>query len=195
MGVKRFIGIGSLAEREVLEYHTSNNSLPSLGSTYGVCKILTHMMSKIHCLNVKMEYTWCTLANVYGPNDSTLNFINYTINLIDSNERARFTEGQQMYDFIFIEDLVAALKLIIENPGKYDEYYVGSGKPLKLRKYIEIIASIVKPTKPLYFGEIPYNNAYLSPSDFDISALSDLGFTPKYSFEEGIKLCIYDVKK
>ncbi len=187
MNVKRFIGIGTLAEKEVSEYYLQDLSVPSRSSLYGVCKLFAHMLSKYVCETIDMRYTWCTIANVYGPEDKSSNFINYAIKEMSISGKASFTKGDQLYDFVYIDDVVDALIGVISTNTNHSEYYIGSGSPRSLRDYINEIREQVNPNKEIQYGEIDYKNVYLERKDFDVSALNDIGINPKISFEIGLK--------
>ena len=186
MNVKRFIGIGTIAEKEVINYHPYNHSVPRLNSMYGVCKLHAHFLSKMYCNELGIQYTWCTLANVYGPGDTTENFIKKAMSIINSDSRASFTEGKQLYDFIYIDDLIDALSLVIDFNKSESELYIGSGDPRPLFEYIEVIRDAINPSKSLYLGDIPYNNAFLKHQDYCIDDIVNLGFSPQTTFEEGL---------
>jgi len=185
--IKRFIGIGTIAEKEVSKYHTMDGSRPSAGTTYGVCKLMAHMMSNIFCNKNDIKFVWCTLANVYGPGDTTNNFISTAIESIKSTNQSNFTLGNQLYDFVHVEDIIQALKLVIQNDDDTSEYYIGSGNPQKLKEYVIKIREKMGSAKELNFGVIPYNNCYLEKNDFDIGAVRKIGYTPLIDFDVGIK--------
>ncbi len=188
MGVKRFIGIGTLAEKEVSQYYLQDNSTPSISTLYGVCKLMAHMISKHQCIGTKIQHTWCSIANVYGPEDPTNNFVNTAMRLISSDSRASFTKGNQLYDLIYIDDLIVALGLVIESGDVHSEYYIGSGNPRPLREYIDNIRSIINPSKNIHLGDIPFTNVYLASEDFDISNIMSIGFKPQMPFVNGLKM-------
>ena len=67
-------------------------------------------------------------------------------------------------------------------------YWVCSGKPRKLIKYVERITKLYPPTKPIKVGKLPYNDMKLPIETFDIEALiKDTGFTPKTKFDDSVK--------
>ena len=58
-----------------------------------------------------------------------------------------------------------------------------------MKDYIEILRDIVNPTMNLDFGSIPYSDNQVMYLCADIEDLKkDTGWTPKISFEEGIRL-------
>ncbi len=184
--LKKFISTGTLAEYDILNAYRIDGMKLSPQSRYAASKLSTHLFSKITCNQLGIDYIWCTLANVYGPGDRTSNIVNYSINIFKNNLRASFTEGKQLYDLINISDLTSALLLIIEKGIPDVEYYIGSGNPQPLRKYIETIRDMVNPQSPIYFGEVPFNGQSLSEKDYNIDRIKELGFVPKIDFESGL---------
>ncbi len=195
MGVKRFVGIGSLAEYDVLKYNLMDNSTPNKSSMYGICKLSLHMLSKVLCISKKIEYIWCTLANVYGGGDPTFNIVNYSIDSILSNEPSNFTNGIQLYDLIYIDDAINGIYLSSIKGVNGCEYYIGSGNPRPLKEYLEIIHNVVNPSKTIVYGTIPFNGVCLDKQQFDISKIKEIGYVSTYNFENGLKITLANRKK
>ena len=88
MGVMRFVGVGTLAEKEVCNYSPNDGATPNLTSFYGVAKITAHFMTKAECSSLKMEHIWCQLSNLYGIGDQTNNFVNFATDIFLNGKRA-----------------------------------------------------------------------------------------------------------
>lgn len=188
MNVKRFVGVGTLAEMDVLNYHMDAGATPNAVSIYGIAKLNAHLMSKAECTKHGMEHIWCRLSNVYGEGNETGNFINMACKKFLSGERAAFTEGMQYYDFVHIDDAVAALYALSCDGKKNTCYYVGSGNPKRLREFIIEMRDVVSPDAELFLGEIPFNGKSLDMEDYSIETMKDdTGFCPKITFREGME--------
>jgi UDP-glucose 4-epimerase len=187
LGIKRFVGAGSLAEMDVQNYHPLDGTTPNVVSHYGVAKMALHYMSKSECTKNGIEHIWCYIANTYGEGNRTENFVNFAARLMLSGKRASFTKGEQMYDFAYIKDTTRGIiSATISGRNNYS-YYIGSGKQRKLKEYIRIIRDNINSEIELYLGEIPFSGAPLPDELYDISKLQkDTGFFPAYSFEETI---------
>ena len=109
MGIKRFVCAGTLAEKDVLNYHPTEGATPNPISMYGIAKITTHFMTKTECTKLGIEHIWCYLSNTYGVGNTTNNFVNMACKKLLNNERAAFTSGEQYYDFMYISDTVRAI--------------------------------------------------------------------------------------
>lgn len=191
MGIKRFVGAGTLAEKDVLNYHPTDGATPNAVSIYGIAKISMHFMTKAECTKLGIEHIWCYLSNTYGVGNRTGNFINFASKLMLTGQRAAFTAGEQMYDFVYVTDTVRAIYAAADKGNKNTAYYLGSTKQRKLKEYIKIIRDTIDPSIELYLGEIPFNGIALEAEAFSTDKLvSDTGYRPEISFEEGIKLTI-----
>lgn len=188
MNVKRFVGAGSLAEKDTLNYVPSDGATPNQVSFYGVAKATTHFMTKIECTNMGIEHVWCYISNTYGVGNNTGNFINFACKVMLDGKRAAFTAGEQTYDFVYVTDTVRALFCAAGNGKSNCSYYLGSTKERKLKEFIKIIRNTIDENIQLYLGEIPFNGIALNSEEFSAKKLiNDTGYEPTISFEEGIE--------
>lgn len=188
LGIKRFIGAGSLAEYDNLCYLSVDGAEANPVAMYGAAKISAHFMSKIECGNRNMEHVWGVFSNIYGIGNETGNFVNFAIKLMLTKKRAAFTSGEQYYDFVYISDFIDGLYLMGEYGKDGHEYFVGSGYPKKLKEYIYCIRDAVDPNIEIYLGEIPYKGISLKPEQLSIKKLQQCGkYNPGMNFENGIK--------
>ena len=193
--IKKFIGAGTLAEIDVLNYHDKNNSRPNAVSHYGVAKLATHFMTKTECAKFNIEHVWCYLGNTYGIGNTTQNFVNFAIDLLMSNKKAEFTSGEQWYDFVYISDIVKALIEVVKYGKAFNSYYLGSSKPRKLKDYILLMRDIINTEKEVFLGAIPYNGLSNDLSVYDTTKLyDDTGYQPEIDFYTGF-IKTYDWKK
>lgn len=191
MGVKRFIGAGTLAEKDVLNYHPNDGSTPNDVSTYGIAKITMHFMTKVKCTKLGIEHVWCYLSNTYGVGNTTNNFVNMASRLMLNGKRASFTSGNQIYDFVYISDTARAIYFAASKGRKNTAYYLGSTQQRRLKEYIQIIRDCIDPSIELHLGEVPFNGNPLPIEAYDaVKLVNDTGFKPLVSFEEGIKKTI-----
>ena len=82
MDIQRFVGAGTLAEKDVLSYHLADGAVPNGVSMYGIAKIAAHFMSKTQCSVLNIEHIWCLLSNTYGVGNTTDNFVNFASKLM-----------------------------------------------------------------------------------------------------------------
>lgn len=188
MHVRRFVGAGSLAEFDCNAYISEDGSTPNAVSCYGSAKIAAHYMSKAIACQLGIEHVWAYLSNTYGIGNRTQNFVNFAAQLMLSGKRASFTSGEQTYDFVYASDTAQGLYCAGEHGKNMSSYYIGSGRKLKLKQYIEMIRDSINPEIPLYLGEIPFHGKMQPDEVFDCEKLcNDTGYSPKIPFEKGIR--------
>lgn len=196
MGVKRFVGAGTLAEKDVLNYHPADGAVPNPVSIYGIAKVAAHFMTKTECTKLGMEHVWCYLSNTYGVGNTTDNFINMACKKIINGERAAFTAGEQMYDFVYITDTVRAIFAAADKGKANCSYYLGSNAPRKLKEYIRTIRDTIDPSAELFLGEIPFRGKPLEEDAYETKKLiADTGYQPKVTFEDGIQRTVEWLRK
>lgn len=187
MNIKRFVGAGTLAERDVLNYHPTDGATPNAVSIYGIAKITANYMTKVECSKLGIEHVWCLLSNTYGVGNTTNNFVNMASRLMLENRRAAFTSGEQTYDFVYVTDTVKGIYHASAFGKANTSYYIGSDQARPLKEYIRIIRDTINPDIELYLGEIPFNGTSLSKESYDTTKLiNDTGYHPAVRFEDGI---------
>lgn len=197
LGCKVFIGAGSQAEYGRYEGRLTPDTPVFPENGYGMAKLCAGQMSRIRCREFGIRHIWVRILSVYGPYGKA-DMISQTLWKMMAGEKAEFTLGEQVWDYLYSWDAARALLLLAEK-GKAGKIYVlGSGETRKLKNYIEIIAEEVftfTGKKPeLGFGVVPYGENQVMYLGADIEELSrDTGFVPEMTFRDGIRK-IVDIK-
>lgn len=192
IGCKHVVIPGSASEYAYCGETITDNNLPSPGDAYAACKAATRITCEFYAKQNKLKLNWLIISSIYGPGRNDNNIITYSIKTLLKGERPSYSKLEQQWDYIYIGDLIEALRLVGEYGKEGEAYPVGSGNAQPLRSYIKQIHSIIDPSLPLGIGDLPYKKAGIQDNSvLDISKLTaDTGFVPKVSFEEGIKKTI-----
>lgn len=189
IGCKRFLCAGTIAEQAV--YSLPNLKCTSSGMMYGVAKHCTHLMLESFCKSNGINYLWMQFSNIYGPNNTTGNLINYTVESLRTGKVATFGPAQQPYDFIYIDDLIEAIIRLGEIKTVNKMFFIGSGEPRILKDYLLEIGSQMERTELIKIGERPDDGIVYTMEMFDTSSIvAEIGEYNKMSFSEGIKRTI-----
>jgi UDP-glucose 4-epimerase len=135
-----------------------------------------------------IDYAGMRFFSVYGPNEESKGkFANIITQFLWEMREERvpviFGDGTQTRDFIFVKDVVAAL-LIASRTGT-GIFNVGTGRSHSFNDVVEILnLKLGCNIKPVYVKN-PIKN-YVMHTQADTSKMATLGFSPKYSLEEGI---------
>lgn len=188
LGCSRFVCAGSIMEKEVVAAVTAQGSRPGMGYVYGMGKLIAHFMSKAVAAEEGIDLIWAIITNTYGPGELSPRFVNTTIRKIINSEPLQFTAATQNYDFIYIDDIAKAFRLLGEKGKPFCEYVLGSGNAKPLREFIKEMTSALCPDVTPVFGSVPFTGVDLALDTFSSQAIErDCGFHPEISFAEGVR--------
>lgn len=186
--VKAFINTDTLLERNINSYALSKAQL--VDWMHFVSNRNTKMV------NIKIEH-------MYGAKDDENKFIYWLINQLKQNvKKIDLTSGMQKRDFIYIDDIVSAYEIIIQNIDAFSHFEVfelGTGNPVEVKSFVEKIYLALSKRQAvgtkLNFGAIAYRSNENMNMYADISKLKALGWSPKVTLDEGIKKIVEEEKK
>lgn len=189
--VGRFVGTGTVAEYAFSENIMDINGRQTPSDMYGATKTAVHYLLETRARLLKVPFNWAVIPSTFGEGRTENNIITYTITSLLKKEKPQYGYLLQMWDFLYVKEVVRALRFIGEK-GQFEKTYgIGSGVFKPLKDYIVEIRDIIDPVLPLGIGEIPaYSEKTFSScvSIYDIT--KDTGFVPEISFEEGIRRTI-----
>ena len=136
--------INSLDSSKKITFINTHSSLPTLSNPYSVSKANFLTWGKFLASGNKVKFINVVLEHFYGYGDDDSKFIAYLISSFLSNvDNLDFTAGEQLRDFIHIEDVVSAYTAIINNldkiSGGFFEICVGSGDVISIKNLIQLI--------------------------------------------------------
>jgi CDP-paratose synthetase len=158
-------------------------------SAYALTKHQFNDWLKFRCNQIKVVNM--QLEHFYGPDGNNTNFITSMINRMKNNEPLiDLTKGEQIRDFIYIDDVVNAYDLVIKNQINlslnYTLFQVSTGELYSIKELLNLIKKLTKSTSTLNFGAIPYRENELMKSTSNNSELLALGWKNQISLTEGL---------
>lgn len=190
-GIRRVIVPGSASEYACGKGIIDGHNIPAPSDLYSAAKVATRFVCQTYARQHNIQFLWATITSIYGPGRNDNNLITYAIKTLLQGEKPSFTGLEQQWDYLYIDDLMSALQAIGEKGIDGKIYPVGSGEHKQMAEYVKILRDKIDPSLPLGIGDLPYKNKTIDNQVLDISALkADTGFTPRYTFEQGIDLTI-----
>lgn len=188
VGCSRFVCAGSIMEHETMAAAYTQGNKPGLGYIYGGGKVIAHIMCMSVATQIGMELIWPEITNAYGIGEKSPRMVNTTIQKCIRGEAPQFTAGTQNYDFVYIDDVARAFRLIGENGKPFHEYLIGSSTARPLKEFLLEMQSSIAPELTFHFGDIPFTGVDLPLSKFDCSETErDTGFRAQVSFADGCR--------
>jgi dTDP-L-rhamnose 4-epimerase len=163
-------------------------------SVYGITKQNQEQMVMTVCPTIGIAPVAFRYQNVYGPGQSLSNPYTgilsiFSTQIKNGNSINIFEDGKETRDFVFINDVVDATILGLEKEEANGEIFnVGNGVATDVLTVANSliknygISVPIKVTGNYRLGDIRHNFADLT------KIKSKLGFTPKFNFEQGIKI-------
>ena len=198
IGIKKIVFPGSTNEYLYYGKPLNKDAIPSPNNAYGAVKIALRYLCSDYATRNGVEFVYAIIAGIYAADRRDNNVIFYTIDKLLRKEKPSLTKCEQLWDYVYIDDVMEALYLIGEKGKDGAVYGVGHGDNWELSNYIRIIHQKIDPSLPLGIGEIPYQtyqNNKLPCSCIDLTDIEkDTGFKPQVNFEDGISRVIEKIK-
>ena len=196
--LKRYIHIGSGEEYGKIKYPSKENLREESYTPYAFSKTAaTHFLQMLY----RSENFPSVILRpflVYGNNQAKNKLIPYLIDKCLKNENILLTSGNQIRDFIHINDLISAIKLVCNSNENYingEIYDISAGDIMSIREITKKIQELTKGGNPIFGskmmrdteGELLYSGS---------KKLQDhLNWEPKVKLDYGLKEIISYRKK
>ena len=188
LGCRRFVCAGSIVEHETMAAAYTQGNRPVMGYIYGSGKLAAHTMCMSVAANIGIELVWPEITNAYGIGERSPRLVNTTIQKCIRGEVPQFTAGTQNYDFVYIDDVARAFRLIGEKGKPFHEYLIGSSSARPLRQFLEEMQQAIAPELTFAFGDVPFTGVDLPLAAFDCKETErDTGFRAQVGFADGCK--------
>ena len=139
------------------------------------------------------------LEHMYGPSDASSKFTTWIVEQCMQNiAEIPLTFGEQERDFIYINDVVDAYRVLLSSVNNIKrgitQIGLGSGQAIKLREFVEIVHELTGSCSKLQFGALPYRDNEQMHSCAETRTLRKLGWNPRYNLKYGIQEVVETIK-
>jgi nucleoside-diphosphate-sugar epimerase len=162
---------------------------------YSITKRAAEQLLISFCETFDVKYRILRLANVYGTEDiessGKKNALGYLIGLLKENKDVNLYDGGDVLrDYLHVEDVCAAIKLVIDKGETNSIYNIASGRPLKFYDIIMIAKDYLSSDSAIKAIETPgfYKQVQAKNFSLNVKKLKALGFKENMPIEKGIKL-------
>ncbi len=188
IGCRKFVFAGTVNEYEMNAYISADRIKPRYTYIYSAVKQTSEAICKTIAFNENIEYCAGRIAMAYGEGFQSMTSLpNVVMRNLMANMPCKLVEGKDLYDMIYIDDIVNAFYLIGESGENMKSYYVGHRNVGTFREIIEKIAEVLNPDCPLLFGTYPDAKSGVDYKNIDTDALwRDTGFECQTDFKESI---------
>ena len=191
-GVKMFIYASSCSVYGEAKYIPIDEKHPVAPiSPYASSKLAAESLCSDFSLTKELNMTILRFFNIYGPGQKNGSYAGVIKNFLDNLKESRplqiYGNGDQIRDFIFVEDVVEAIMrglLVPEKP--HNILNIGSGQALSINQLASKCQTVTG-------TRVPIHHLAARPGDIERSCADTtlmrqaLAFKPIFSIEEGLK--------
>ncbi|MCW3127498.1 MAG: nucleotide sugar epimerase [Bacteroidetes bacterium] len=170
-----------------------DEQIDKLLNYYAITKRENEIAAEKYSSSYQMQIVGLRFFTVYGPwtrpDMATYTFMD---NIMSDKAIKLFNHGNMERDFTYVGDIVESISKIISKLEQKDAtepshaiYNIGEGKPIHLRKYVEVLES--KLHAKAIIENAPMNEGEMLVTFADCSKLFEfIGFRPTTTIEEGL---------
>lgn len=189
-GVKFFVNTSSCAVYTMADHAMKETDLIAPQNLYALTKHHAEEECRFYADYFGMNAVTLRIFPPYGPGDHERRLIPHVILSLQKGQMPDLTTGKQLWDFVYIDDIVDAYLAALRNAPKikgHDAVNIGTGRAVSVREMVEKIMQQMKIAGQPKFGAIPHRKNEVWYNSADIGrAKSVLGWEPKYSVDKGL---------
>lgn len=163
---------------------------PAPSSVYGSTKLMQEHIVQ------QAARTWSPfilrLQNVYGPGQSLANPYTgvlsiFCAQILQGQRLNIYEDGDIVRDFVFVDDVVAAIMKACRMPAQQSPINIGSGRPVTILEVAKTLLRLLGREENFYdvTGDFRAGDIRHAVADVEL-AEERLGWTPETSIEEGL---------
>ncbi|SJZ57945.1 Nucleoside-diphosphate-sugar epimerase [Cetobacterium ceti] len=184
--LKYFFNFGSFAE-----YMNGTEKLTN-AYLYSATKSAFRNILDFYSELLNFNYFNLIPYTVYGENDTQKKVIDYIIESLDNEIPQKMSPGEQVLDFIHINDLCEYIYRILQIKEKIpnkENLFLGTGKGVSIKELAKLIEQISKKKANIEWGAIPYREKDIMHAVAPVQKnYTYLKWLPKITLDKGVEL-------
>ena len=156
-------------------------------SIYSDSKLDAEIICESYSRTYGVDVSIARLFSVYGPNSSSHLVVNSIINQLLKNKVIQLGNVNSRRDFIYVTDVIQAIKIILKTIHGFNDYNVGTGKSYSILEICEILKKISKKNIPVKSIKSKIRKNDLSKIVCDPTKIQNLGWKSKIEISVGLQ--------
>jgi nucleoside-diphosphate-sugar epimerase len=187
-GCYRFVYAQTYNFLEVREFLNGNITEPRYTNIYAASKTAAEIIGKTVAFNNDLEYVSGAPTMIFGPGNHHLeSFSDIMLRKLLNGEDLQCVPGDNLYDMVYIDDVVNAFIAIAERGVNLKTYYIGSRKLRTFNEIVTEVRDIVAPAAKLNFGAYPESPQVINWANAGLDSLyNDTGWQCSADFNGNI---------
>ena len=186
-GGRRAVFAGTCAEYD-WSFDTCDEATTPIrpATVYGTSKEALHTVLRTISKDQELSIGWGRVFSVYGPYEAEPRLCASILTALMRDEHVSCSDGRQVRDYMHVTDVANALVALLHSDVQ-GPVNIATGEAHPIATLIEHIAAATGKPELIGWGEreIPAGDPLRLEANVD-RLLNEVGFTPRYSLEEGI---------
>lgn len=185
---RTWVGLGSQAEYGVIDGRVSESHPLRATTPYGRAKLEVERMLRERAASSGVRVAWLRVFASYGPGQGPGWLIPDTVMRMLVDEPVPLTTGRQGCDYLYVDDVAHAVRLLLETETAAGVYNVGSGHPVAVRDLVSAAREAADSSSKLLMGALPDPPGPVTAWAADTSRLRrDTGWMPRTTLRAGLR--------
>lgn len=169
----------------------SENDASQPNNPYALSKWMAEELGSFASIHQQVNVTALRIFNVFGPGQREAFLIPTIINQVRGGGAVQVQDLAPKRDYVYVEDVVDALVLAATSLSGFRRFNIGSGVSFSVAEIIETVQRVAGTSLPVVSANTSRPNE-IPDVRADISAARiALGWRPKCSFEDGIRMTMF----
>jgi nucleoside-diphosphate-sugar epimerase len=186
---QKIVMAGTCAEYDSDYGYLTEKTPTNPATLYAAAKLSCYLLCQQMAKSSDIDFAWGRIFFPYGPQENEGRLIPDSISSLLKKKRFHASSGNQLRDFIFIEDVANAFcQLLREDAAGI--FNISSGIPLTVRFLLESIENLIGNRDLISYGseqQRSWNPPFICGAN---GKLKSLGWQPQYSLIQGLSRTI-----
>lgn len=189
-GCKRLVAAGTCFEYDTDQKVLLESTPAKPKNLYASCKLGLHLILEQFSKLSGMETAWVRFFYQYGPFEDERRLVSSVIVSLLKNQAIKTTSGEQIRDFLHIEDVASAVCAVLQSrlTGAVN---IGSGVPVSVKEIVTAIGNLMKRPELIQWGALPQSPDdpnYVCSDNRKLKENTD--WKPRYALADGLRQTI-----
>jgi UDP-glucuronate decarboxylase len=175
------------------EDYRGNVSITGPRSCYDEGKRVAESLMMNYHMNAGIDIRIVRIFNTYGPGmglgDGRV-ISNFFAQSLQNQDITIYGNGMQTRSFCYVDDMVDALMLMMENRGFLGAVNLGNPDEITILELAHKIIKISSSQSSLVFKDLPVDDPLRRKPDVSL-ARQKLNWQPKTSIDDGLRICLH----
>ena len=190
-GGERAVLTGTCAEYDWTDGHCVEDKTPNRAlSPYTTAKLVFRDAANALANTTNLSVAWARVFFSFGPNEHPQRLVPAVIRALLSGGRAACSDGEQIRDFMYVQDMASALVAVLGSEFSGD-INIASGQPMTIKDLVTLVADKLDASDRVDFGKRPRQDGEPPRITADVSRLKDIvGWNSTHDIRSAIEQTI-----